>query len=181
MTRSRHLHAFTLIELLVVISIIALLIGILLPALGAARESARAVLCQTHVKNISTAFVAYGTDNKQFWAGWARLGMSDPENKWSGAWMKPGSLVSVPPADPADRVRVYLGEEGRRADDLAYRGHPLAPSVDYNLVTAAAALPVLLALLPGAAPSGPDASDALAIAICHAHHAPAAHLRGKTA
>ena len=36
-------------------------------------------------------------------------------------------------------------------------------------------------LLPGAAPSGPDASDALAIAICHAHHAPAAHLRGKTA
>lgn len=34
-------------------------------------------------------------------------------------------------------------------------------------------------LLPGAAPAGPDAADALAIAICHAHHAPSATLRGR--
>jgi hypothetical protein len=63
-----------------------------------------------------------------------------------------GVMTAEPPADPALRVRVYLGEEGTRADDLAYQGFPLPPSVDYNVVTAASALPVLLALLPGADP-----------------------------
>jgi hypothetical protein len=63
-----------------------------------------------------------------------------------------GVMTAAPPADPALRVRVYLGEAGDRADDLAYQGFPLPPSVDYNVVTAASALPVLLALLPGANP-----------------------------
>jgi hypothetical protein len=56
------------------------------------------------------------------------------------------------PADPAARPRVWLGEQGRRADDLAYQAPPLAPSLRHNYVTAAAALPVLQALLPGAEP-----------------------------
>jgi hypothetical protein len=63
-----------------------------------------------------------------------------------------GVMTAAPPADPALRVRVYLGEAGDRADDLAYQGFPLPPSVDYNVVTAASARPVLLALLPGADP-----------------------------
>jgi hypothetical protein len=63
-----------------------------------------------------------------------------------------GVMMAELPKDPEARVRVYLGEEGRRADELAYQGYPLAPSIDYNVVTAAAALPVLLALLPDAAP-----------------------------
>ena len=54
------------------------------------------------------------------------------------------------PADEADRVRVYLGEEGHRADHLAYQGLPFPAGPIYNEITAAAALPVLLALLPGA-------------------------------
>ena len=44
--------AFTLIELLVVISIIALLIAILLPALAASRESARSVACLSTVRQM---------------------------------------------------------------------------------------------------------------------------------
>jgi len=63
-----------------------------------------------------------------------------------------GVMQARPPADPADRPRVYLGEHGERADELAYAGPPIAPGIRYNEVTAAAALPVLLALLPGAAP-----------------------------
>ncbi len=59
-------NGFTLIELLVVISIIALLIAILLPALGAARRSARDMQCLSNTRQVSIASVAYATDNKNY-------------------------------------------------------------------------------------------------------------------
>lgn len=52
-------HAFTLIELLVVISIIALLIAILLPALAQARETARGALCMTNLRSVSQSLAMY--------------------------------------------------------------------------------------------------------------------------
>jgi prepilin-type N-terminal cleavage/methylation domain-containing protein/prepilin-type processing-associated H-X9-DG protein len=69
MLRRRPRHAFTLVELLVVIGIIALLIGILLPALNKARESGRQVKCLSNMRQLSLAIVAFAGDNKGWMPG----------------------------------------------------------------------------------------------------------------
>ncbi len=55
--------AFTLVELLVVVAIIALLVSILLPALGQARESAKKVVCGTQIHQIGLGINVYTEDN----------------------------------------------------------------------------------------------------------------------
>lgn len=65
MTRSRK-TGFTLIELLVVISIIALLISILLPALAKARESARTITCSSNLRQVGLASAMYNEDHEGY-------------------------------------------------------------------------------------------------------------------
>lgn len=82
-------RAFTLIELLVVISIIALLISILLPALGAARDTARTVQCGSNVKQIVLGFHVYAADQQDWLAPFLEnqpgtVGSSDPRNPANG-------------------------------------------------------------------------------------------------
>lgn len=62
-TRPRTRHGFTLIELLVVIAVIALLIGLLLPALGRARDAARGVACLARQRELGLAVSLYAGDH----------------------------------------------------------------------------------------------------------------------
>jgi len=89
--RDQDRSAFTLIELLVVIAIIALLIGILLPSLGAAQASAKKLKCKINMRSINMAMNLYrddhdgwGNEDKNYGARFdlngARL---EPEDEWA--------------------------------------------------------------------------------------------------
>jgi len=72
---------FTLVELLVVISIIAILMSILMPALGRAREAGRRIICSSNQKQLTLAWQMYAMDNDD------RL--CNPDSK-SKAWASAG-------------------------------------------------------------------------------------------
>jgi prepilin-type N-terminal cleavage/methylation domain-containing protein/prepilin-type processing-associated H-X9-DG protein len=119
-TQTHTPRGFTLIELLVVISIIALLVGILLPALGAARASAQRVKSLSNVRQLGTGIYTYATDNKDFYilykSGWTNAPHikalnpapaqpnGDPGFWWSSkladeGYLPPGGIYDCPTFD----------------------------------------------------------------------------------
>ena len=79
-------RGFTIIELLVAIAIIAILAGMLLPALGVARESARSARCSSNLKQLGVAFAVYTSANDGFYpcARWK----TGAKTRWIGALSK---------------------------------------------------------------------------------------------
>ncbi|MGE3108065.1 MAG: type II secretion system protein [Phycisphaerales bacterium] len=64
--RHRESRGFTLIELLVVIAIIAIMVGILLPALGSARKTSRMTKCQASMRAVAQGVTAYTIESRWF-------------------------------------------------------------------------------------------------------------------
>ena len=81
-------NAFTLVELLVVIAIIGVLVGMLLPAVQAARGAARRVSCLNNVKQMTLACINYQSAHERFPAGAGPLSLSDGSTaSVGGSWL----------------------------------------------------------------------------------------------
>lgn len=64
LNRKCYFRGFTLVELLVVVGVIALLVGLLLPAFSKAREVARQITCSSNLRQLALAAIQYANDNK---------------------------------------------------------------------------------------------------------------------
>lgn len=120
--------AFTLIELLVVISILAILMAIIVPALRKARETAKATICKSNMRGVGLAVQMYLTDNPQ------RL--ADPANANGFLWYdgrgtlrntRDGSAYwGVVYADYLKDTKLFGCPSLRRVPELIYNVDPEA-------------------------------------------------------
>lgn len=117
-------RAFTLIELLLVIAIVAMLTGLLLPALGQARAAARTTKCLSQIRTLEIAHTAYMNDFREQFidAALAHGGLGNPRTAWpvTLADYAGGALVLRSPVDRSPQWPLSEGSGGQ-SSNLSYR------------------------------------------------------------
>jgi prepilin-type N-terminal cleavage/methylation domain-containing protein len=114
-------RAFTLVELLCVIAIIGILIALLIPAIQAARETARRTECANHLKQIGLAHLHYEGLNKRFANDAGRLGGNETLDAWNTSRLRwPGAILCYIDEGPLlQRWAVKLRENPYRFRDFS--------------------------------------------------------------
>ncbi len=143
-------HGFTLVELLVVISIISLLIGMLLPALGSARSAAHVVVCMANQHNIGKSWLNFASDNDDYIPAPGSYGRELMTNPLGTAGIEASNEIFSSPTQPWDW-----------AGALAF---------DYMGLTRPQKRDERFALLNGANEGGGKASGGAGVFACPANH-----------
>ncbi len=141
-------RGFTLIELLVVIAIISLLVSILLPVLGKAREQTKQVICRNNLRNIWTGVIHYSLNNRDRAPFMEDININDPdadpfdhevkttvgnvlkEFVPQGSWVCPSAITGFP-ANAADnqwKMTYWFRSAGAVNEGIPYNRKPKNPA-----------------------------------------------------
>lgn len=116
MPPAHHRRGFTLLELLVVIAIVGLLVGLLLPAVQAARETGRRAQCNNNLKQLGLGFHQFHDSNKALPQAYKLLPSADPTAPPGTGVYGAGAFVMILPF--LEQSSVSLGGGNRLGIDL---------------------------------------------------------------
>ena len=125
-------RAFTLVELLIVIVIIAILAGLLFPAITAAVENAQSLECRNNLKGLSAAVLKYAAENNNVIVP---AYDEEAELRWANilvmrGYVKATNLVAKPNEDPLEKRSILLCPSTLAVKNTTATAPPVSPFAD---------------------------------------------------